>query len=331
MSALSAHGSVDRSKELIGEAVEAAVRRYCAERRARIPGFVDRHFSLRGAAALHRAALGWDMIRVPVNLTLAGPAAVLHLTAIGARRLGALRVAGALTRTRLLLRTSVADHVEWLICTELLELPYQSSRHVATRDALTETVMTDSRVVHTFQEMLTTVGIDRDDALLHQRLEQTLAEYGVARAAAAEITTGVLTLGTGAITLGKLTPGMVSFGPTLASLVAQQAAISSFPLGAGLGTLWYGWFPVTPTEPLLLGLSSGLLMAGAFLAAFAGIVADPIQRRLGLHQRRLRRMIDAMERQLLNPAASGYSVGDRYVARLLDAFDLITAAYRLTR
>jgi len=48
-------------------------------------------------------------------------------------------------------------------------------------------------------------------------------------------------------------------------------------------------------------------------------------------QRRLRRMIDALERQLLDPAAPGYAVHDRYVARLLDAFDLMAAAYRLAR
>jgi hypothetical protein len=42
-------------------------------------------------------------------------------------------------------------------------------------------------------------------------------------------------------------------------------------------------------------------------------------------------MIDAMEREMLDPAAPGYAVHDRYVARLLDVFDLITAAYRLAR
>jgi hypothetical protein len=117
----------------------------------------------------------------------------------------------------------------------------------------------------------------------------------------------------------------------LASMVAQQAAISSFPLGAGFGTLWYGLFPVVPSTALLFSLSGVLLAIGSVLSAFAGIVADPVQRRLGLHQRRLRRMVDAMERQLLDPAAPGYAVRDRYVARLLDVCDLITAAYRLTR
>src|SRR5215813_2558712 len=105
--------------ELARSAVEAAVRRYCVDRRARIPAFVDRHFSLRGAVALHRAALRWDVLRTPFNLTMAAPAAGLHLAAIGARRLGGKRVARALSSPRLLLPTAVARHMEWLIQTEL--------------------------------------------------------------------------------------------------------------------------------------------------------------------------------------------------------------------
>jgi hypothetical protein len=316
----------ERTEELARQAVCAGIRRYCAERRERIPAFVDRHFSVRGAIALHRAALGWDLVRVPVNLTMAAPAAVLHAAAAGARRVGAQRAANALGRTRLLLRTAVARRVEWLVCTELLELPCQIGNCVATRDALAETIMREPLVLGALREML-----QPDDPSHLQRVERTLTEYALARAAAAEVTTGLLSLGTGALTVGKLTPGVASFGPTLASLVAQQAAVSSFPLGTGLGSLWYGLFPAVPSTALLFGLSGGLLAVGSILASFAGVVADPVQRQVGLHQRRLRRMIDAMERQMLDPTAPGYAVHDRYVARLLDLFDLVTAAYRLTR
>ena len=262
---------------------------------------------------------------------MAAPAAGLRVVAAGARRLGAVHVASALGRQRLLLRTSVARRVEGLVCTELLELPCQVGDCVATRDALAETILADPRVLGTLRDMLTSIGPKEDDPLLRPRIERALEEYTGARAAAAEITTALLSLSTGAMTLGKLTPGVVSFGPALASMMTQQAAVSSFPLGAGLGSIWYGLFPSVPSPLLLFGLSSGLLTAGATLAAFAGIVADPVQRRLGLHQRRLRRMIDAMERQMLDPAALGYAARDQYVARLLDIFDLVAAAYRLTR
>ena len=82
---------------------------------------------------------------------------------------------------------------------------------------------------------------------------------------------------------------------------------------------------------LLLGTTGGLMIAASTLAAFAGIVADPVQRRLGLHRRRLDKMIDALERQLADPDAPSFAVRAHYVARLSDLFDLLAAAWRLTR
>src|SRR5665213_2261684 len=43
-------------------AVESGIRRYFADRRTRVRPFVDRHFSLSGTLALHRAALGPDIL-----------------------------------------------------------------------------------------------------------------------------------------------------------------------------------------------------------------------------------------------------------------------------
>jgi hypothetical protein len=319
------------TQELARSAVEAAVHRYCTDRRARIPEFVDRHFSLRGAVAVHRAALGWDILRTPFNLTMAAPAAGLHLAAIGARRLGSQRVARVLASKRLLLPTAVARRMEWLICTELLELPCRVGDCIATRDALAEAIVAEPVLLEALEAALVAIGRRTGDPAFRIQIERVLAEYAVTRGAAAEIATALMSLGTGALTLGKLTPGFVSFGPALASIVAQQAAISSFPLGAGLGSLWYGLFPAAPGPLLAFGFSGGLLGVGAVLSAFAGIVTDPVQRRIGLHQRRLRRMIDAMERQMLDPAAPGYAVFDRYVARLIDVLDVVTALYRMAR
>jgi len=74
--------------------------------------------------------------------------------------------------------------------------------------------------------------------------------------------------------------------------------------------------------------------AGAQLAAaaFAGILADPVQRKLRLHQRRLHRLIDAVERQWnTERREAGFVARDPYVARLLDLFDLLGDAYQLAK
>src|SRR5690349_8450840 len=105
------------------EIVRDAMRRYFAERRERIGPFVDRHFSLRGTARLHRRAVGWDLLKAPANLFLAVPNVGAKLAAAGLEKAGASRPAKRLREARLLFETSVGREVEWLVMTELLELP----------------------------------------------------------------------------------------------------------------------------------------------------------------------------------------------------------------
>ncbi|MBV8592132.1 MAG: hypothetical protein JO212_19100 [Acetobacteraceae bacterium] len=310
--------------------VQDAIRAYFADRRARVKPFVDRHFSVRGSLALHRRALGLDVIRGPVNLTLALPQAVLR--AVGtAGQLAHLRGAKKLKQINILLETDIAKELEWLIHTELLELPFRHGDRVFTRDALAEKVLIDPRVTGPMQRMLLAIGKRADDPEFRARLEHALAEYAVTRAAASEIATGLITMGAGALTVNKLTPGAVTLGPTLAAALAQQSAIASFPLGSSLGSLWYSVFPAVPSMGLVFGLTGGLVVGAAVLAAFAGLFTDPVQRQLGLHQRRLLKMLATLERQAFEPQAPGFAVHDHYVARLLDLFDILGAAYRLAR
>ena len=156
-----------------------------------------------------------------------------------------------------------------------------------------------------------------------------MTTYTATRAAAAEIATSLVTLGSGAMAVKQLTPAVATLASTLAGVLAQQAAIASFPLGAGLGGLWYGLFPAAPSLALTAGLTGGMVLAASSFAAFAGILADPLQRRLGLHQRRLLRMLDVLERQLRDPRAPAFAVHDHYVARLMDLFDILGCAWRL--
>lgn len=309
--------------------VRDGVARYTAARHERVDAFVAAHFSLAGTLRLHRAALGWDVARAPLNLAMAAPQAGLLLAAAGARRLGARRMAEALRGRRLLRSTAVAREVIWLVQTELLELPARDGKRQSRRDALAATIVADPRLTATLQPMLVAIEAVRGDPALRARIEAAIADYAGTRAAAAEITTSLFSLGTGAAALSKLTPGAMTLGPALAATLAQQAAVASFPLGGALGSLWYAAFPAVPSAVLVAGLTGGLLAGAAVGAAFAGIVADPVQRRLGLHQRRLHRLLDALEQGLLDPQAPGFAVHDHYVARVLDLFDLVGAAYRL--
>ncbi len=308
--------------DLAASAVEAGARAYFDACRARIAPFTHAHFSLRGTLRLHRAAIGWDIVRAPLNLSLAAPQLALHLAAALALKLRAPRLARALNRS-ILLPTTVSRDIEWLIHTELFALPFAQPHRASTRDALAETILATC---------LERAGIDPANAgadpAFRTRLTHAIATYGATRSAAAEITTGLVTLGVGALALEKLTPGAATLGPAIAAIVAQQSAIAAFPLGGWLGGLWYGLFPAAPTFGLLASTTGALMFVLAIFAAFAGIVFDPVQRALGLHQRRLRRMIDTVERQFFAPASPGFAVRDAYVARLLDLLDVLGAVTR---
>lgn len=304
---------------------------YFAAAHERVAAFCDRHFSVAGAAALHGHALGWDLARAPANVALAIPALAVKGLAWGARQAGADAAAGWLGRRNLVLRTAVAREIDWLIRTELLILPMVDGDRVATRDALAEAILGLPQIAALLAEDLAAIAARGDAPEFRAQVEAAMLGYGGSRAAAAEITTALLTLGAGAAALHQATPGMLSLGPALAGVLAQQAAVASFPLGAAAGGLWYGAFPAAASPGLIAGATGGLMLVGAVATAFAGMIADPVQRALGMHQRRLHRMIDALAAQFAGDSQAGFVAREPYVARLGDLVDLIGAVARLAR
>src|SRR5262245_9496499 len=170
--------SADQVETIVAE----AARLYFESRRLRVNAFVEKHFSLAGSLALHRKALGWDVLRAPANIALAVPYIGTKLAAGVSSWLGAKRLSGFLGSRR---------------------------------------------------------GI------------------------------------------------------------------------------WYSFFPVAASPGLIAGATGTVMAAGAVMAAFSGIIADPLQRRLGLHNRRLLRLIDGLEAQFNGDGDAGFVVRDHYVARLL--------------
>ena len=319
----------ETNKALAEQIVADGVKRYFDDRRQRIMPFVDRNFSLRGSLNLHREAIGWDIAKAPLNLAMAAPQVGLLIASHAARKLGAPRLAQELGSKRLTVQTAVGRELAWRMHADLLELPYATDGRGTTKDALAETILSDPRVVAALTPALDALGTTGEDPGLRQRLEAAMTEYGRTRAAATEITTALLSLSAGALALRKLTPGALTLGPSLAAAIVQRAAVMSFPMGGALGSMWYTLFPIAPSAVLVAGLTGGLFAASTVASAFAGVVADPVQRKLGLHQLRLRRMLDALERQMKDPAAPGFAVHAHYVARLLDLFDVAGAMARM--
>ncbi|MGH6900719.1 MAG: DUF6635 family protein [Geminicoccaceae bacterium] len=328
-----AEAEVDDQIAPVGDAeaqaiVERAIECYIAARHARVEGFVDRHFGLIGSLRLHRQALGLDLVRAPANVLLMLPYLTMRLGSAGLRRLGAQGAARWLGNRTPFLDTDVARELGWRLHAELLELPYDDGRRRCARDALAEAILADPGVAAAVDRLDAVARRQAHDPEQQARLRRLLAAYASTRAAAADLVNNVLLASTGMAAFHKLTPGTLTLGPVLAAALAQQAAVASFPLGSALGGLWYGWFPAAPSAGLVAGATGGLVLLTATTAAFAGVIADPVQRAFGLHQRRLHRLIDALGRELEGDSAAAFHARDHYVARIFDLIDLARATYR---
>ena len=304
--------------------IEAA--RQIRAAQARVDGFVDRHFRLLGTLRLHGAALGGDMLRAPVNLLLAPIHALILLLAFLCERVRLRRVAVWLRGRRVILRTRVGARVERAVLTELLGLPWPEGT-MEHDTAVTRAILSAPQL-----RPLWRVQADpRVAEAQAQRLAQVIARYSGTRSAVAEIVTALVLLLVGAMVFRALTPGMISLAPNLAGVVAHGAAVADFPLGETLGGVWYGVFPVGVPPWMMAAVVALLVMLGAVMAAFAGILADPVQARLGIHQRRLQRLIAALAAEVEGAEGRGFAAHEHAMARVMDIWDAVASLARALR
>ena len=317
--------SMDETRSLTPAAarmiVDEAIGRYFRDRHDCVEAFVASCYSVRGSFALHRHALGLDLLRAPANILLVPVAVGARAAAFAARRLGARGLASRLSSRELLLRTGVDREIAWRLCSELLELPYRDETRVCARNALLDEILSHP-------DLADLRDTTEAEALIRSRFHTAIDAYGAGRAATSELSLALASLAAGAFALQRFTPTVLSLGPALAGVISVRVAIDNFPLGPALGSVWYGIWPVTPSVALSGAVTAGLLVVVSIAAAFSGIVTDPVLRRLGLHRRRLHRMLRDMEEGCGRSGASAFRMREEYVVRLLD---LVEAARLLHR
>lgn len=310
-----------------------AVRRYVAGRRERIPVFVDRNFALRGSLGLHRHAFGLDLVRAPWNVVAGVATAACGAGAAGLRMAGARGAAARLTGRSLFWKTRVARELEWRLHADLLELPLDQTSdgggRRTERDRLLEEALSDPRLAAHFDRLLKIVGDRAEDRAFRDRVHAAMQDYLGSRAAAADITASLFAAGAGFVAGQKFTPGAAALSGVVAGSIAHSAAVGSFFAGPWLGGLYYSLVSVKVSPLLYAGVFAGMLVPFAMLTAFAGVVADPVQRTLGLHERRLNRLLDVFEANLTGESDAGFGARDHYVARLMDLLDWSASIVRL--
>ena len=118
----------DKRKEAAGVSEQAkladavASEAYWAACNHRVTLFVDLHYRWPGVYALHRTALGLDLLKAPINVLLALPAVVVQVIGLGLRRLGAYEAARRLLSIPLGFQTSVEKALAERLRREVLQL-----------------------------------------------------------------------------------------------------------------------------------------------------------------------------------------------------------------
>ncbi|MBM7067287.1 DUF6635 family protein [Actibacterium sp. 188UL27-1] len=263
-------------------------------RQSAVRTFVRATFGVRGTLRLHRSALGADLLRAPVNVMLAPVFLVTRLVALLARFLRFNRVANTILRWKVLFRTNVAYRV--------------------------------SERVKAFLSELDEMGIGPEAST--DITDRAVEDYAAIRNAVAEITTTLIVLLIGYLLFRSATPGVISLATPVAEMRARSLAIEQFPLGDGLGSLYYGVFSTNLAlwQVILTGVI--LAMLASVITTFAGILADPLQVLSGMHRRRLLRLMDRLEKD--GQSDSGLA-GEHLAARLADITDIFLNIWRSFR
>ena len=313
-------------QQTLQQAADNGIEAYITSRRARIPGFIGRHFSFRGALALHRKTFGKDVYKHPINLVWGLPVALVQGAAALLEKAGAHRTAQWLHRMPRGVPTVLHKELQWLIYTDLLELPYAQEDRASHRDALLEHILAEPGIAALCEVYLTTLHSIADRPAFQAALQRHLEEYGKTRGAVSELAGSLLNLAAGYAALRKATPGALSAGTAAATAIAQHIAIAHFWLGATVGAWYYAVFPVSASAGLVAAITGAMIAAVGVVTALAWIVIDPLLATTGIHRRRLDRFVTALGEELRGGRRGDYRIRDHYVARVFDVLEMLRAA-----
>jgi hypothetical protein len=309
-------------------AVDRAIRSYIQARQDKVPEFAKRFFSFRGAFGVNRKALGADLYKGPLNVLWSLPYMGLRASSALSRKIGLEKFPSLIERLPAGLETRVQREINWLIFTELLEIPYDQGNRKSNTDALLEEILNQPEISLLFSNELSTIYSKSKDPKFRPALERNLMEYSRSRTAAADLAGSLISLSAGVTMFGKMTPGAMTAGGAIATAVAQHTAISHFVLGPTLGGLYYSIFPATASMGLVVASTGTFMALLAVLTSFSGIITDPIQYKLGIHQKRLKKLIECLDKELRGSGDSGFKIRDQYIARVFDLLDLVKKAAR---
>lgn len=321
-------GPGDEARRLALEIAEAALERYLAGCESRVPDFARRRLGLAGSLRLHRHAAGWDVAKAPVNILLGIANLAADLLGRLALRLGRRRLGAWLRGRHWVLPTRVMQQLDLQLRTELLHWPLDRDGRPTGVDGPLAALLAEARLRAPAAGAALPALRPRIDPEAAHRVDRLIARYLAGRTAVAEVMVALASTLLGWWLFGAAAPGAIALSAPVADLLSLREAIAAFPLGKGPGQVWYGLFGVDTPWYVTAATALWLTVLFAIAAAFAGLVADPLESLTGSHRRRLHRLVRAIGAALRGDERARLSGRAQYLARLFDLLDLAQAAAR---
>jgi len=152
-----------------------------------------------------------------------------------------------------------------------------------------------------------------------------------ARDAVAELASGLLAIALSLSTLNVLAPSAFSLGPILAERYAEEEALSGFWAGRWAAGWYYSWWPAHASWSEIAAFTLGLMVVFSLVTTFMGLLTDPLQQALGLHDRRLYRLVATLEHAVRTDEAARLALPDPYLSRIADLVDWVAFGLRYLR
>jgi len=268
--------------------VDRCIESYVRGCRRRIPEFVEQHFALRQTWQTQQRTLWSDLLIAPVNSVWAVPYLALKRLCEGLETLGVTAAGRWLSTVPPGVKTGYEQSVERAIAREVLEWD------VGDETASLPPSFGASLVRHPALQG----SLPPRDPELAGCIRRELEKYSTGRALVSSAAGSGLTVLMGWLAFGSFSMGLTDMADRIARSHARSRAASRFFLGRQAGSVFYGVFRPSASFSETLVVLTILMAALAIGGTLCTIVSDPLRKTIGLHQRRLEILIDALERDL---------------------------------
>ncbi len=287
-------------EDVVERAVKNGIERYIASRKLMVYPFTDRNYSFQGSLKIHKKAIGWDLFFVPVNILWSLLKLFAVIFSFLMNKVGLRYISRKLKHLPPSFDTATEKEINWLIYSELLELPFVQGERKSTKDALLDEILNDITLKEVVNDLVGEIRTKQGSINFREGIEKKLQEYGTTRVSSSELASNLLLITSSYATLGRASFGALGAGNLVGASIAHSMAVSNFWLGSTIGGWYYAVISVSVPMVVIIPVIGVMIILLAVVSTFIGVLIDPLQSTSAWHQKRLLGLIESFHDDLLS-------------------------------